>query len=44
MSEKEEWNEIEIPESAEDSDQVEYEVEEEGNGWWKNIESFDEWF
>jgi len=29
MSEKEEWNEIEIPESAEDSDQVEYEVEEE---------------
>ena len=29
MSEKEEWNEVEIPESAEDSDQVEYEVEEE---------------
>ena len=28
MSEKEEWNEVEVPESAEDSDKVEYEVEE----------------
>jgi len=29
MSEKDEWNEIEVPESVEDSDKVEYEVEEE---------------
>ena len=28
MSEKDEWNEIEVPESVEDSDQIEYEVEE----------------
>ena len=28
MSEKDEWNEIEVPESEEDSDKVEYEVEE----------------
>ena len=29
MSEKDEWNEIEVPESEENSDKVEYEVEEE---------------
>jgi len=28
MSDKDEWNEIEVPESVEDSDKVEYEVEE----------------
>jgi hypothetical protein len=29
MSDKDEWNDVEVPESVEDSDKVEYEVEEE---------------